>query len=85
MIKSFYSNETFGAYYQSCDFVKSIGLFAGSMERDKPIGISYEPIGKWRHITRQEKKALFGVLISSDFRGNAVELIIFDEADPNPY
>lgn len=83
MKKVFKSDRTFGAYYDAEKFIKEQGLFYGSMECDRPIGIAKEDwvCCKWRHITTAGKQALTGVIISKDFREGDVTVVIFDDVD----
>lgn len=79
------NNGTFSAFYAAEKFVKNMGLCANSMERDRPIAITNEYIGKWRHLNSIDKKELIGTITSNDFRDGDVMVTIFDDVDVNPY
>lgn len=78
------TEDTFRGFYNAESWIKEQGLYVGSMERDRPIGISKEDwvcTYKWRHLTKEDKNELDGIICSGDKRNSDVAIIMFDDVD----
>jgi len=76
------NDDSFTAITEATEFLKKNGYNVGSMQRDNPIAIApankYEYIAKWGNIDPSEWKNIAGLLLSDNFRGADVELLMFD-------
>lgn len=66
------ADDTFSAYYEAQEKLKELGVSAGSMQREAPIGLVFGDVGisKWRDLGPDIRK-LDGLLIplNGGFRG----------------
>lgn len=73
---------TFRAYYAAEARLKDLGYQVGSMCRDEPIGFAdgdkYTYVAKWYNIDRADREKLDGLMLSTDFREGAVQIIFFN-------
>jgi hypothetical protein len=80
--EKFPAEGTFKAYWAAEERLKDLGYSIGSMCRDEPIGFAdgskYSYIAKWYNISKEDKKKLDGVLISSDFREGGAQILWFN-------
>lgn len=69
----------FSAYNKACEYLAKRKINIGSMEREKPIGLSDRfNVPKWSNMNLREIEMLDGVLISSNFRSSGKVVLYYN-------
>lgn len=76
--------DSFSAYYQAENYLKSRGFTVGSMQGDNPIGFKKDVayVAKWTNISFEDREYLDGIIESKNFMQSEVivtEYIIGEE------
>lgn len=79
-------NVEFGALYEAFAEIQDALYLTGRLDADNPIGFSRNPpftemgwLPKWRNLSKEDKAKLDGVLLSANFRNDAVKIIFFED------
>lgn len=75
-------DDDFTAINNARTYIKSLGYNAGSMCQDAPIALSKSRTGtiaKWWNIDRKDYPLIDGLLLSDDFRGGDVLVVLFED------